>query len=225
MKTHCFDGEAFTDSLARFEKKSTKYSQASQIWAALAGAVQSTEAQNLLRRSLNPAGKFTPTSVSMSFYTLRALSAAGGRVYDESFHQFWDPWTRQLDLGVTTWEEDSVSQRSDCHAWGSAPIFEYAAEVAGIQPGERGWSKLVFKPRVALYKDFAATVPLGGLNGQLKGRAHVSWKHDAQAATAQVTLRFDMVDDAVLEVAVVLPGVDETRTTQDGDLVYDVKIE
>lgn len=222
--THCFDGMTFTDSLLCHGTEATKYSQQSQIWAVLCGAVTGEQAQDLLRRVLRPAGVFTPASVSMSFYTLRALSVAGGSVYDDLFHDFWDPWRRQLALGVTTWEEDSVSQRSDCHAWGSAPIYEYMAEVAGVQPLERGWSELLFKPRVALYKDFSASVPLGKTGGKVWGIARISWVHDVSAGTAQVSLKLEMCDGMVPRVHIALPGESQQRVFAGKELPFTVKL-
>jgi hypothetical protein len=48
------------------------------------------------------------------------------------------------------YSEDEVSQRSDCHAWGSVALYEYAVEVGGMQPLGPGWTKVLFAPRLAL---------------------------------------------------------------------------
>jgi hypothetical protein len=172
----CFDGEFFTDTIAAACDKGHHRSQHNQVWAVLSGASSGKRGQDLLRRTLSSgtAELLTPTSISMSFYTLRALSMVKGDVYEEVFHQFWEPWNAQMALGLTTWEEDSVSQRSDCHAWGSAPIYEYMAEVIGLRPAKPGWASLEFEPRLSLYRDIEATVPFPYVGGI--ALAKVSWK-------------------------------------------------
>ncbi|KAH6706412.1 Six-hairpin glycosidase-like protein [Leptodontidium sp. MPI-SDFR-AT-0119] len=170
---HCFNGNFFTDGLASTANPSQDLSQNGQVWAVLCGAAEGDRARNMLNQCLRDP-KFTPASISMSFYTLRALSLAGGGTYNDYFHQFWNPWRAQLAQGVTTWVEDSVTQRSDCHAWGSAPLYEFLAEVAGIKPAEPGWSVVSFSPRVGLFPSLDAKVPF--MRGDDTAIAHVSWR-------------------------------------------------
>lgn len=219
VRTSCFDGEAFTDSVA---SEKGGYSQQSQIWAVLCGAVAGAEAQELLRRCLRRDAGFVKASVSMSFYTLRALGVAGGDVYDQCFHEFWEPWVRQLELGVTTWEEDSVSQRSDCHAWGSAPIYEYMAEVAGVQPAMDGWSEVLFRPRLGLFANFTATVPLGAPGGKLRGVAKVAWDRDSLTGVTVATLAFEMEEEAEVVVRVHFQGGETQRVNSGSKLTFSV---
>ncbi|KAL2820384.1 Six-hairpin glycosidase [Aspergillus granulosus] len=149
IRLQCYDGTYFTDGLARLAEP-THYSQHSQIWAVLCGAIAGKEATDLLNRSLKPSrreGTRTPV---------------GDGAYEDHFHDFWEPWRRQLDLNLTTWVEDHITQRSDCHAWGSLPLYEYTAEVAGVKPVMNGGARvLMFKPRVRLFRAFEARVPEG----------------------------------------------------------------
>ncbi|KAH7349064.1 Six-hairpin glycosidase-like protein [Pyrenochaeta sp. MPI-SDFR-AT-0127] len=205
---HCFDGEFFTDGLAR-QAEPTDYSQHCQVWAVLCGAVAPESGSALLTKSLTFAipiaeasplpehvnanslssvknRAFTPVSTAMSFYSLRALSSVGGKDYDTHFSRFWGPWRSQLAQNLTTWVEDDVSQRSDCHAWGSLPLYEFVTEVAGIKPATPGWQAISFRPRVSLFQQFDAKVPIGGLLGPRTAR--VQWARDNLNATVKISL-------------------------------------
>ncbi|KAL2850179.1 hypothetical protein BJY01DRAFT_261838 [Aspergillus pseudoustus] len=158
LREHCFDGSFYTDTLVSASTRAD-YSQHCQTWAVLCGSVSGAHAQDLLARSIQ-ATQFTPESIAMSFYRLRALSEAGGTLYEEQFSAFWTPWRRQLDSNMMTWVEDEVCQRSDCHAWGSVPLYEFVAEVAGVH---------AHSPRLELYKELEVRVPIGVGGGGLRG--------------------------------------------------------
>ncbi|KAM0440031.1 hypothetical protein ACHAPT_001133 [Fusarium lateritium] len=136
LREHCFDGELYADTLVA-SATAADYSQHCQVWAVMSGCVTGPAASSLLRKS-RAAGHLVKESISMSFYTLRALSLAGGSLYDEQFHEFWNPWREQLAQNLTTWVEEGESQRSDCHGWGSLPIYEFLVEVAGVRPLKPG---------------------------------------------------------------------------------------
>ncbi|KAJ5476894.1 Six-hairpin glycosidase-like protein [Penicillium sp. IBT 31633x] len=172
IRTHCFDGEYFTDGLASLAE-SNHYSEHGQIWAVLCGSITGKDATDLLNRSLGssrvgqntkPSRNLTKVSTAMAFYSLRALASAGDQTYEAHFYKFWEPWRKQLDDNMTTWVEDFISMRSDCHAWGSLPLYEFTAEVAGLRPVMTdGKRQLIFKPRTILFKTFDAEVPVGGI--------------------------------------------------------------
>ncbi|KAF4428939.1 Six-hairpin glycosidase [Fusarium acutatum] len=183
VKNYCFDGTYFTDGLTTLANH-THYSKHCQIWAVLCGAVTGKDAFDLLNRSLGlqaevedqRAHMFTQVSIAMAFYGLRALSMVDDGAYEAQFFSFWAPWRKQLELNLTTWVEDYITQRSDCHAWGSLPLYEYTAEIAGFKlamvSGER---VLIFKPRVGLLKAFDAKVPVSG-TWQQPILARISWQ-------------------------------------------------
>ncbi|KAF5559034.1 hypothetical protein FMEXI_229 [Fusarium mexicanum] len=204
VKRQCFDGQYFTDSIAACSDPQVDRSQHNQVWAVLSGAVCGDSAQALLKRALGSSQTGSPlvkTSISMSFYTLRAISAAGGSLYDDLFHVLWQPWRHQLSLGLTTWEEDDISHRSDCHAWGSAPIYEFLAEVAGIRPAKAGWQEIEFAPRLGLYTSLEATVPFYREGKMVL--AKVGWS--SLDGETRVTLGFEGLDESI-SVHVKLPG-------------------
>ncbi|KAG7285775.1 hypothetical protein NEMBOFW57_008069 [Staphylotrichum longicolle] len=208
LRTHCFDGSFFTDSLASGADAARDYSVHNQVWAVLSGAASGPAARDMLRRCLSPeaGGRFVQASISMAFYTLRALSAVGGGLYDELFHGFWAPWRAQLENGATTWEEDAVSHRSDCHAWGSAPLYELTAEVAGVRPAAPGWAAICVEPRLGLFPEFKAVVPMKAVGGSSTGLVHVSWRVSSPGEQS-VALRVHMTNPSVtVPVHVKLPG-------------------
>lgn len=168
VRTHCYDGQFFTDSTADVADDSA-YSQHCQVFAVISGAAAVEERSRILEVSRHEA-RFSKCSYFMQFYALRAYAIAGDRVYDSVWPIVWDPWRKMLANNMTTWEEDDVRQRSDCHAWGSVPIYEYCTELAGVQPIAAGCSKVLFKPRVNLSKSVTAKVALGRDN-----LAMVSW--------------------------------------------------
>jgi hypothetical protein len=214
IRKHCFDGEYFTDSLATNEDSlPVLYSQHGQIWAVLSGVTSGIEAQNLLRNAIAKSneGKFVKVSISMSFYTLRALSMAGGGVYEEHYREFWRPWQTQLDLGLTTWWEDEIAQRSDCHAWGSLPLYEFPAEVAGVQPAAPGWTAINFKPRLSLYQELDAIVPMSTRDGLGRGSVIVSWTTISEPRDAvEVRIKLKTNEPCTIPIRVSLPGMEIT---------------
>jgi len=119
------------------------YSQHAQIWAILTGVVSGDDAGRLAERILDDSS-LLQVSYSMAFFLFRVLSEAGK--YELSF-KLWDRWRDQIDLHLTTWLEDPVSQRSDCHAWGSVPLYEFTSEILGVKPGVVGYDVIRIEPK------------------------------------------------------------------------------
>jgi hypothetical protein len=118
-------------------------SQHTQIWAVLSGAAAGEDAEGLIDRML--ARKELPAvSYAMAFYLFRGLERTGR--YERSF-PMWDVWRGLAAQGLTTWVEDPVSQRSDCHGWGAAPIYEFASCILGVRPGAPGYRSIVVRPQ------------------------------------------------------------------------------
>lgn len=120
-----------------------RYSQLVQIWAVLSGTLQDEEAGQLMDRMLEKED-LPKVSYAMSFFLFRALSKTGR--YDKSF-KLWDVWKRLADLKLTTWVEDPVSQRSDCHGWGAVPIYEFTTEILGVQSDGYGYRRIIIAPQ------------------------------------------------------------------------------
>ncbi|KAL2788516.1 hypothetical protein BJX66DRAFT_352655 [Aspergillus keveii] len=169
VRKHCYDGQFFTDSTADIAGEDA-YSQHCQIFAVLSGTAPPEDHARLLTACFDES-RFSKCSYMMRFYLLRAAAVAGDDVYEGFWKDAWTPWRKMLAQNLTTWEEDDVRQRSDCHAWGSVPIYEYCTELAGVQPIAPGFKKVTFKPRLGLSEGLTAKVALGGDNV-----ATVEWK-------------------------------------------------
>ncbi|KAL4795812.1 hypothetical protein BDV19DRAFT_378566 [Aspergillus venezuelensis] len=156
---HCYDGSFFTDSTVD-QSGEDGYSQHAQVFAIISGTAYPGDRARLLIESFsNP--KFSKASYMMRFYAFRAFSLAGDDIYENFWKTAWDPYHKMLSQNLSTWEEDDVRQRSDCHAWGSVPIYEYCVELAGVQPVSPGCERVLFKPRLGLSEGVKARVVLG----------------------------------------------------------------
>ena len=199
IRDHCYDGAFFTDSTSDVAED-LAYSQHCQVFAVLSDTAPQNDRARLLKESFNDP-KFSKCSYAMLFYAFRAFAKAGDEVYEGFWPRMWDPWRKMLANNMTTWEEDDVRQRSDCHAWGSVPIYEYSTELAGIQPISAGCSKILFKPRLQLSDSVTAKVALG--RGNL---ASVSWAiHGSNEKRVSLKL------SRPIEVISQLPGADQEQ--------------
>lgn len=197
VRRHCYDGRFFTDSTADIAGADA-YSQHCQVFAIISGTAPIEDRARLLKESFADP-RFSKCSYMMRFYALRAFSTAGDEVYEGFWDPAFQPYRKMLAQNLSTWEEDDVRQRSDCHAWGSVPIYEYCVEVAGIQPISAGCKKVLFKPRLGLSDKLAATVALGGDN-----TASIFWT-TRDTGEKDIYLRFTKE----VEVASRLPGRDQ----------------
>ncbi|KAF4551088.1 Hypothetical protein D9617_14g075440 [Elsinoe fawcettii] len=198
-RNHCFDGEFFTDSTADIADD-LAYSQHCQVFAVLSGSANGIDSTALLEKSFKNS-QHSKCSYMMMFYAFRAFKVAGDEAYNTMWQTAWNPWRNMLTKNLTTWEEDDVRQRSDCHAWGSVPLYEYCTELAGIQPVAAGCSEILFSPRLSLSEAVEARVMLGRDNS-----AVVKWSRNSNGQM-QVELSLEKAVSVVSR----LPGKNEQR--------------
>lgn len=184
---HCFDGSFYCDSTT--DQPAKAYSQHTQVFAVLSKTCPPDGASRLLRSAFGLAETFSPRfakcSYVLMFYAFRAFAQTGRENYNEFWPTAWRPWKEMLRKNLTTWEEDPVTQRSDCHAWGSVPIYEFSVEVAGLHVTSPGWRAMVFAPRVELSRSIRAKVAIGSGNS-----ADVRWETGEDGEIA-ISLRLD----------------------------------
>ncbi|KAL4940004.1 hypothetical protein BDV06DRAFT_230689 [Aspergillus oleicola] len=195
----CYDGFFFTDSTADIAGDDS-YSQHCQVFAIISGTASPNERARLLTESFsNP--RFSKCSYMMRFYAFRAFSIAGDEIYESFWTKAWNPYRKMLKQNLSTWEEDDVRQRSDCHAWGSVPIYEYCVELAGVRPVSPGCGKILFKPRLGLSGKISAKIALGRENV-----ASVEWR-TCDDGRKEVELRLERA----VEVVSQLPECEEVE--------------
>ncbi|WP_375102977.1 alpha-L-rhamnosidase C-terminal domain-containing protein [Paenibacillus sp. RS8] len=126
------------------------FSQHTQVWGIVCGAVSGEEAVQLLERTIEyPAEQMTQLSMPASYELFRILSHH--KLYDKASVVI-DRWRAFLDLHLTTLPEvpDDNNPRSDCHAWSALPISEFLGEILGVRPGAPGYSTIIIEPKLLM---------------------------------------------------------------------------
>ena len=185
VRKHCWNGEYYTDTSLDACTGQHDLSQHVQCFAVLTGAAPPEQHKALLHGAFTTPG-FVKMSYAYTHYTLRAFAAAG--MYEEMWESVWKPYRQMLANNLSTWEEDDVRHRSDCHAWGSLALYEYPAEVAGVQPLTPGWSTISWNPRTRILARFRAKVTAGRDNV-----GTVSWDTQSKIATLELEKPCDVM--------------------------------
>lgn len=121
----------------------TSFSQHAQILAILSGQLSQSLRNQVAQGVINPAADLAPTSIYFSHYTFLALRKLG-RV--DLILDRLALWFDHPSMGLYTLLESPEPSRSDCHAWGTHPIYHYFDSILGIRPGGWGFSLVVVEP-------------------------------------------------------------------------------
>ena len=143
-----------------------EYSQHSQVFAVLTGMAVGERAKSLMTKALEQEG-LSKCSFPWMFYFIRALEMVG--MYDRST-VFFDVLKKFAALNVSTIPEDPFMPRSECHAWGAFPLYEFPRMLLGVKSGAPGWGEIVIQPY------FIAADSCGGTVYTPKGNVDVSWE-------------------------------------------------
>lgn len=134
-------------------------SQHAQIFAVLADAVPDAEKRPLMERMLARADTLTEPSYSMSYFLCRALEQTGLYEVLHTSLKLWDKFRRLIDLHLTTWPEDFLTMRSDCHGWSALPLYEFVTCYLGVRPLKPGFTEAGIFPRPCPFDFSGGTVP------------------------------------------------------------------
>lgn len=193
----CYDDEI---GLYRDLPDVQSFSQHTTVWAILSGAVQGNEAGELADRTFNAEVKVAECTFSMNHYLFRALEASGRYCYAP---KLFEGWQKMLDLHCTTWCENPDNPRSECHAWSSAPTYEFSEMVLGVYPTGDGYSSIRIRPHIA---DLGITWAKGSVPTPM-GNICVDWK----------------IENGIFELNVALPdGAEANIELPDGRITNNV---
>ena len=179
-----------------------EYSQHAQVYAVLAGLAEGEKAKGILARALERPG-IALCSFTWQYFLFRALEKCGA--YDITERQ-WGMWQALLDKNLTTVPEipdGAQSPRSDCHAWGALPLYEFTRGILGVNPAVPGWREILIRPR---------PLSLPAASGQVVtpvGVVHVEWTNGPDGFRIRASV------PANVPVKVVLPDGSE-RVYPDG---------
>ena len=137
----------------------SQFSQHTQVYAVLCGAVEGEAARRVMERTLADKS-LVQCSFVMQFYLFRALEAAG--LYAET-EGLWPAWQALPELNLSTVPEvPGPMTRSDCHAWGALALFELPRRFFGVTALEPGYRTIQIAPCAPFAGDFDAEVPTPG---------------------------------------------------------------
>jgi alpha-L-rhamnosidase len=132
------------------------YSQQVNTLAVLAHVVTGDQGRRVMERVIADAS-LAQSSIYFRAYTNAALREVGlgGR-----YLQMLEPWREMLTHGLSTWAEwNGPDARSDCHAWGASPNFEFLRTVAGIEPLAPGFARVRVAPNPGALRKITARMP------------------------------------------------------------------
>jgi hypothetical protein len=132
------------------------YSQQVNTLAVLAGIVPRQQARSIVEKVMSDPS-LAQSSIYFRAYTNATLRKVG---LGDRYLDTLGPWREMLTQGLTTWAEWSgPDARSDCHAWGASPNYEFLRTVAGIESLAPGFHRVRIAPNLGGLEHITATMP------------------------------------------------------------------
>lgn len=188
INLYAYDAQS---GLYRNKPDDNRFSQHAQLWAVLSGCAKKEKAKRLMESCLKDTS-LLKCSYSMSFFLFRALEEAG--IYEKSIH-IWQTWRELLKYNITTWPEDPVTQRSECHGWSALPVYEFSALALGIRPLNPGYNGVAIKPQA--FELGSMSGEIATCRGTIIAERRVTRRESFYEVEINVTLPIEM--EAVIE--------------------------
>jgi hypothetical protein len=131
------------------------FSQHAQCLAVLGGRLRAAQLK-ILRQNLTTTRNLAPASIYFSHYLLETFRNLG---LESAFHQKLSAWFSLEEQGFKTPPEKPEPSRSDCHAWGSHPLFHSYAGILGIRPASPGFQKVEIRPLPGPLREVSGRIP------------------------------------------------------------------
>lgn len=120
----------------------TEFSEHGQCLALLTDTLTGDQARRCFEQSLT-APDLKRTTIYFSFYLLETWQKFGRGDLIVKRLDFWKDLVKQ---GLKTPVEEPGDTRSDCHGWGSHPLFHLHASIAGVRPASPGFRTVRIAP-------------------------------------------------------------------------------
>ncbi|NJL31198.1 MAG: alpha-L-rhamnosidase, partial [Phycisphaerales bacterium] len=120
------------------------FSQHAQCLAILTGLLPLNMQHQLMEKTLSDAS-LAQTTIYFRHYLFEALGQLG---MGDQIVNLMEPWFALNDQGFKTIYESPGEPRSDCHAWGSHPLYHYGATLLGIRPDGMGFDSVRISPQL-----------------------------------------------------------------------------
>jgi hypothetical protein len=142
----------FADDLQK-----TRFSEHAQCLAILSGLL-SDEQRAQIADALLTNAELARTTIYFTHYLFEAYRVLGPQA-EAAFFDRLSLWFDLAKHGFVTPFEEPEPSRSDCHGWGSHPLFHYLATVLGIRPGAMGFEEVEISPRMGTLTNVRGTLP------------------------------------------------------------------
>ncbi len=169
------------------------YSQHTNIFAVLAGAVEGEKAREIL---VNILGENDYSEIGLYFhhYLFEAFNMVG---MNDEFQNNLSGWQEMKDNNMTTFSEVALTgnrtQRSDCHPWSCSPNIHFFRTVCGIQVEKEGFEKISIAPNPGDLKLVEASFK------HPKGEIKMNLKFDNSEVNGEITIPENMETEFMWE--------------------------
>jgi hypothetical protein len=153
------------------------WSEHAQALALDCSCLPSKWKQSLLQALIKPEPDLARASIYFSFHIHEALLRAG---HVDSYLKRLDFWRDLNDKGLHTTIERPEPSRSDCHGWGSHPLYHILSGLSGIRPADKAFSRTVIEPQFGPLTRICAVVP------HPKGAIKVEFSRNGNALTGTI---------------------------------------
>ena len=132
-----------------------QYSEHAQCLALLTDTLTGDQAKRCFDGLLS-APDLKSTTIYFSFYLMETWQKFGRGDLIVDRMNFWKDLVKQ---GLKTPVEMPGNTRSDCHAWGSHPLFHLEASVAGVRPASPGFRTVRIAPEPGKQPKIVSRIP------------------------------------------------------------------
>ena len=170
----CEDRALFSSDVAK-----TKFSEHSQCLALLADVVTGEEAERCFKALVE-----TPDLARGTIYYKHYLFATYFKFHRaDLFFSNLGFWRDCLDWHLSTiLETPDINSRSDCHGWGSHPLWHLHTGVAGVKSAAPFYGKVLVEPQPAHMKHIRSSTPTP------KGDVKLDLAFDGEAVSGTVVM-------------------------------------